>query len=100
MAKPTSKSSNGSINYGAASASIMTPERRQQMIAEAAYYRAKQRGFDGGDPTQDWLQAEREIDNVLLNVVTEHEQAQPNDRRLPMLTEQGERTARQSSGPK
>jgi hypothetical protein len=36
-------------------------EQRQSMIAEAAYYRAEQRGFQGGDPVEDWLAAEREI---------------------------------------
>jgi hypothetical protein len=36
--------------------------RRFHMIAEAAYYRAAQRGFQGGNPEQDWLEAEREID--------------------------------------
>jgi len=32
------------------------------MIAEAAYFRAEHRGFRGGDPLEDWLQAEAEID--------------------------------------
>jgi hypothetical protein len=31
------------------------------MIAEAAYYRAQQRGFRGGDPLQDWIEAEAEV---------------------------------------
>lgn len=31
------------------------------MIAEAAYYHAERRGFQGGDPVADWLAAEREI---------------------------------------
>jgi hypothetical protein len=35
------------------------------MIAEAAYYKAEQRGFAGGDPLQDWLDAEAEIDRIL-----------------------------------
>jgi hypothetical protein len=35
------------------------------MIAEAAYFRAEQRGFEGGDPDEDWYQAEREIDQLL-----------------------------------
>jgi len=30
-------------------------------IAEAAYYRAEGRGFQGGCPVNDWLAAEREI---------------------------------------
>lgn len=34
---------------------------RQAWIAEAAYYRAKRRGFQGGCSLEDWLEAEREI---------------------------------------
>ena len=34
---------------------------RQQAIAEAAYYKAEQRGFAPGGETQDWLDAEREL---------------------------------------
>jgi DNA anti-recombination protein RmuC len=41
-------------------------EQRQRMIAEAAYFRAEQRGFQGGDPVDDWLQAEAEIDQLEL----------------------------------
>lgn len=32
------------------------------MIAEAAYFLAEERGFDGQDPDGDWLTAERQID--------------------------------------
>ena len=39
----------------------VAPEERRRMIAEAAYYRAKSRGFRG-DPIGDWLAAEAEID--------------------------------------
>lgn len=39
-------------------------EQRERMIAEAAYFRAQQRGFQGGDPLDDWLQAEAEIDRL------------------------------------
>jgi len=35
------------------------------MIAETAYYRAEQRGFQGGSPEQDWLESEAEIDRRL-----------------------------------
>lgn len=34
---------------------------RYQMIATAAYFRAEQRGFMGGNPVDDWLAAEAEI---------------------------------------
>lgn len=37
----------------------------QRMVAEAAYYRALERGFQGGDPVDDWIQAEKEISRVL-----------------------------------
>ncbi|MDA8092487.1 MAG: DUF2934 domain-containing protein [Betaproteobacteria bacterium] len=47
-----------------------TPEQRHRMIAEAAYYRAQQRGFDGGDMLRDWLDAEAEIDQVLPQAAT------------------------------
>jgi predicted nucleic acid-binding Zn-ribbon protein len=40
--------------------------QRQQMIAEAAYFRAERRGFNGGDPVRDWCEAEAEIDARLL----------------------------------
>lgn len=36
-------------------------DERHQMIAEAAYYRAMERGFCDGDPTEDWLQAEADV---------------------------------------
>jgi hypothetical protein len=40
-------------------------DRRQQMIAETAYYIAERRGLSGGDPEQDWLEAERQVDRRL-----------------------------------
>ena len=39
----------------------LTPERRQHMIAESAYYRAEKRGFAPGNELQDWLDAEDEL---------------------------------------
>jgi hypothetical protein len=38
---------------------------REQMIAEAAYYRAEQRGFTPGNEMSDWLQAEADVEGVL-----------------------------------
>src|SRR3569832_1785163 len=40
-------------------------EEREKMNAQAAYLRAEQRGFMGGDPVADWLEAEAEIDSRL-----------------------------------
>jgi hypothetical protein len=41
-------------------------DERQRMIAEEAYLRAERRGFTSGDPAQDWIEAEIEIDRRLL----------------------------------
>jgi hypothetical protein len=35
------------------------------MIAEAAYLRAQQRGFESGNEVEDWLAAEAEVDALL-----------------------------------
>lgn len=43
----------------------LSHEERQRMVAEAAYYRALQRGFVAGGEVDDWLAAEREIDRQL-----------------------------------
>lgn len=43
----------------------ITPEQRYCMIADIAYFRAEKRGFVDGDPVQDWVEAEREIDCML-----------------------------------
>jgi len=43
----------------------VTPERRLQMIAEAAYFRAEARGFAPGHEMEDWLAAEVEVDRLL-----------------------------------
>jgi len=43
----------------------VTAEERYRMIAEAAYFRAEERAFVGGNVAEDWLQAEAEIDRML-----------------------------------
>jgi hypothetical protein len=43
----------------------LSPDERRQMIEQAAYFRAQQRGFSGGNPVEDWLVAEREINRLL-----------------------------------
>jgi hypothetical protein len=39
-------------------------EVRRRRIAEAAYYRAERRGFAPGADVDDWLEAEREVEDV------------------------------------
>lgn len=43
----------------------VSEEERFNMIRDAAYLRAEQRNFEGGDPLQDWLSAEDDIKNQL-----------------------------------
>jgi hypothetical protein len=40
---------------------------REQMIREAAYFKAERRGFVGGSPEQDWIDAEAEADRMLAS---------------------------------
>lgn len=44
---------------------VPTPDQKQRMIAEAAYFRAEKRGFAGGNPVEDWFSAEVEIEESL-----------------------------------
>jgi hypothetical protein len=49
---------------------FVAPETRAALIAEAAYYRAVHRGFAPGHETEDWLAAEREVDDRLMRAET------------------------------
>ncbi len=44
---------------------LPSAEERRRMIAEAAYYRAEKRGFVNGDPVEDWIIAERQVNEAL-----------------------------------
>jgi len=63
------KSSSTALDGGlvAGAAAPVTAEERHRLISEAAYYLALKRGFAGGNPEGDWLQAEQEINNALLD---------------------------------
>jgi hypothetical protein len=39
----------------------ISPDEVRKLISEAAYYRAKQRGFQPGHELDDWIQAEAEV---------------------------------------
>jgi hypothetical protein len=43
----------------------VSSEERARMVAEAAYYRAERRGFQNGDQTSDWYEAEKEVEVIL-----------------------------------
>jgi len=74
MAKARSESTTGAAKVAAVqrtkktsatSTKSITASEREQLIAEAAYYRAERRGFQGGDPVQDWIEAEVEVERTL-----------------------------------
>lgn len=41
----------------------LSAEERHRRIAEAAYYLAEKRGFQGGSPEQDWFEAAAGVDS-------------------------------------
>jgi hypothetical protein len=55
-------------------ASIAT-EHRQRLIALEAFLIAEQRGFQGGDPAQDWARAEQLVNDRLLQESTREQKA-------------------------
>jgi hypothetical protein len=52
--------------------SKVSDDERRQMIAEAAYLRAARRGFTGGDPVVDWIEAEAEINERVRQLDSAH----------------------------
>jgi hypothetical protein len=46
---------------GASARAEVSAEEVRKLIAEAAYYRAKKRGFTPGHEVEDWVQAEAEV---------------------------------------
>ncbi len=53
----------------------VTPEERERMIAEAAYFRAERRGFVPGGELDDWIEAELAIDRALAGAVAQDKAA-------------------------
>lgn len=51
---------------GTRSRKSITAEERRKLVAEKAYLRAERRGFQGGSPVEDWLEAEAEVDAMLM----------------------------------
>ena len=50
-----------SMSPSAASAANISSEETRRQIAEAAYFRAKERGFAPGHELEDWIEAESEV---------------------------------------
>ena len=52
-------------------ARVVGPEQRAALIAEAAFFRAEKRSFAPGHETEDWLEAEAEVEALLMPAKTE-----------------------------
>lgn len=70
---------------------IINAEQRQQLIAETAYLIAERRGFADGDPMQDWIEAERQVNERLMEEAA---------RRTPSKTEKAQKAARPAAAQK
>lgn len=63
--KPAGAPRSSKTTAGPTAKGSISPEQRYRMVAEAAYHHAEKRGFVGGDPLNDWLLAEMEVDKQL-----------------------------------
>lgn len=61
--KPAVRRGRATSSPDSSSAEFDSP--REQMIAEAAYFRAEQRGFEPGNEMSDWLEAEADVEHLL-----------------------------------
>ena len=63
----TAKRKAAPVPQAADSASLqkIDPEHRRRMIAETSYFIAERRGFMGGSPADDWIEAEILVDRLL-----------------------------------
>ena len=66
LAKKVARKSTTTAKPQTSSISISS-EERWKMIAIAAYHKAEQRGFAPGGEMQDWDEAEKEVDELLMS---------------------------------
>ncbi len=61
------KTKTGEQPQQASQASDAAAIPREQLISEAAYYKAEQRGFQPGNEMADWFDAEADVERMLGN---------------------------------
>ncbi len=49
------------LSFGNNARAELSQDELRKLVSEAAYYRAKQRGFTPGHEEEDWIQAEAEV---------------------------------------
>jgi Protein of unknown function (DUF2934) len=60
-AAPKSASTPQPFTFTGEGRADISAEELRKLISEAAYYRAKQRGFEPGHELEDWIQAEADV---------------------------------------
>ena len=66
--KPAAKPPETTVRPSQTSARVqVSPDEIRRLIAEAAYFRAKERGFTPGYELEDWVQAEAEVKTRLAS---------------------------------
>jgi hypothetical protein len=58
---PRTRTTKTQASFGANARAEVSAEELRKLVSEAAYYRAKQRGFTPGHEEEDWIQAEAEV---------------------------------------
>ncbi len=66
MAKSEKRASPAKAEKSTRTPHFVTPEQRYHYVEVAAYHIAERRGFAAGFADEDWGQAEREIDRLLV----------------------------------
>jgi hypothetical protein len=65
VAKKAASAAKPAATKKAAAKITVSLEQRYKMICDAAYFKAEKRGFSPENETQDWLDAEAEINKLL-----------------------------------
>lgn len=68
-------------------------DARRRLIADCAYLRAERRGFTGCSSEQDWLEAEMEIDQLLLQGWVKDETSERTGQQAGQLRQESESRA-------
>ena len=64
---PSGRKAGGAGKAQAPGPGAIGMDERQQMIQVAAYWKARDRGFQPGHEMDDWLAAEQEVDRTLAH---------------------------------
>lgn len=68
VAKPAAKKASAvKLKPSTAPAPVLTTEQRNHYVSVAAFYIAERRGFTLGNPADDWMAAEAEVDRLIAS---------------------------------